>query len=182
MTSTSSPLHIPTMRKPQFKEINGHKYACTMMSVRKAHQTWIELVGTLGQPVVSAIARASDEPDQQAANLIPAVMSMAMMNLQGEVADRLLVSVFDGVRVEGFGELKPWDDQFDDHFRGRIFAMYKVWAWAVQVNYQDFLDEAQSLGLGQMVTKGKAALQTHLTQTSESGDQSSPSSSPELDS
>lgn len=165
------------MRETQYKEIDGHRYSCTMMPVRKAHQTWVELVAVLGQPVVSAIGRASQDQDQQVQELISSAASMALMNIDAEVADRLLASLFDGVRADGIGEWEPWDAKFDAHFRGKVFSMYKVWAWSLQVNYQDFLDAARGLGLNEMLETGKSALKDHLTSTQESGESSPPNPS-----
>lgn len=162
------------MRDEQLKEIDGYKYSCTMMPVRKAHQTWVELVSVLGQPVLAGIARASTDQEQQVSELISSAASMALMNLEGEASDRLLANLFDGVYLEGEGELEAWTPKFDAHFRGRIYAMYKVWAWALEVNYRDFLDAARGLGLSQLVKAGKTELQTRLTQTQESGESSPP--------
>ena len=161
------------MRKPETKEIDGHKYLCTMMSVRQAHQTFLSLCATLGGPVVEAIAKGSDDLDGDATRLITAAISAAVQNLEGEVGDRLIESVFKGVAFVGKDatgfELKPWDDDFERHFHGRIFTMYKVWAWSVEVNYRDFLDGAQALGGGKAKDLGKDVLNSLRMSTSASG-------------
>ena len=169
------------MRETETKEIDGCTYTCTMMSVRQANRTWIELCAVLGEPVVRGLARASADADQQVQDLIMAAISAALRNLSEEVHERLVEAVFDGVRADGVGELKAWEPKFESQFRGRLLTMYKVWAWSVQVNYQDFLDAAQSLGLGEVVSLGKEAIgkaQESLdpqTSTGESGE-SSPAS------
>lgn len=168
------------MREIQRKEIDGHQYVCTQMSVRKAHQTFIELVATLGQPIVVSLSRGYDE-DKDASDVLTTAASMMMMNLSRDVSDRLLANVFDGVLCDGIGKLTPWDGDFEDHFHGRIFSMYKVWAWGIEVNYRDFLDAAQSLGLVKMAKEmGKSAFQSRQTQTGESGESSPQSTTPSV--
>ena len=156
-------------RESQHKEIDGHKYACTMMPVRKASQTWIELVAVLGQPTIAAIAQASSDPDEEAVTAIVRGLTGVIHNLQGDVGDRLIEQVFDGIIVEGVGPLEPWNEAFDAHFRGRIYSMYKVWGWSIEVNFKDFLAVAQLLGLDQVVKLGSSALKGHLTSTDGSG-------------
>ncbi len=139
------------MRETETKEIDGCTYACTMMSIRQANRTWMEMCAVLGEPVVRGLARAVRDPDQQVKELILSAMSAALMNLTEEIHERLIAAVFNGVRADKVGELKAWDSKFEDHFHGRLFTMYKVWTWSVQVNYQDFLDAAQSLNVGSLL-------------------------------
>jgi hypothetical protein len=161
------------MRDKEYKEIDGHKYLCTMMSVRNAHQTFLTLCSTLGQPVVQAIASGSDDLDGDATRLIMPAISAAVQNLEGEVGDRIVESVFKGVGLVGEKdtgfELVPWDADFERHFKGRLFSMYKVVAWAIEVNYKDFLTGAQALGADKAKDLGKAALSNLLTPISPSG-------------
>lgn len=169
------------MRKAEFKEIDGYKYRCDMMPVRRAQRTWIDLLSTLGGPAIEAIASGMDNEEQDAIALLTASISVIAQKLEGTVSERLIEAVFEGVSTtEGEGEdileLKPWDAKFESHFHGRLLTLYKVWAWAVQVNYSDFLDAAQSLGLDQSLKLGKQALLSHLTPTSESGVSSQQSS------
>ena len=163
------------MRKPEFKEIDGKKYRCDMMKVMAAHETLISLCATLGEPVVKGIVAGMDDMEGDATSLIMAAISAAMRNLDGPVSRELIESVYQGVYYVGDGkedlgfEMKVGDDQFDDHFHGRVLTMYKVWLWSMQVNYKDFLDAAQALGIGKAKDLGKQALSGLLTSTSESG-------------
>lgn len=170
------------MIKEETKEIDGHLYSCRMMTVRAAHNTFLSLCSTLGGPVVEVLARGSDDGDgDEIEKLIMGAISVAVQNLEGEVGEKLLKSVFTGVTFVGEGptgfELKPWDANFERHFTGRLFSVYKVWAWAIQVNYKDFLDGAQTLGGDKAKSLGKSALNSLLTSTSESGQSSTASSS-----
>ncbi len=164
------------MRETEYKEIDGHNYQCSMMSVREAHQTFLSLCSTMGAPVIKAVAAGADDMEGDAMRLITAAISAAVQNLEGEVGDRLIESVFKGVQYAGDGtdkvpgfELTPWDTNFERHFKGQLFSMYKVWAWSVEVNYRDFLEGAQALGVGKAKDLGKQVLGTLLTSTSESG-------------
>tara|TARA_Y100000310_G_scaffold304988_1_gene344691 strand:- start:2280 stop:2795 length:516 start_codon:yes stop_codon:yes gene_type:complete len=170
------------MREAESKIIDGHEYRCTMMSVRSAHRTFLDLCSTLGGPVINAIAEGSDDMEGDATRLITGAISLAVQNLDGPVGDQLIESVFSGVaytgksedkddpQADGMGfELKAWDDDFERHFGGRLLSMYKVWAWSVEVNYRDFLDGAQALGGDRGAGIGKKVFQSLRTQTSASG-------------
>ncbi len=162
-------------RKAEFKTIDGQNYRCDMMKVMDAHQALISLCATLGEPVVKAIVAGMDDMEGDATALIMAAISAAMRNLDGPVSVELIDSVYHGVAYVGDGkadlgfEMKVGDDKFDEHFHGRLLTMYKVWAWSMQVNYKDFLDAAQALGVGKAKDLGKQVLDSLLTPTSESG-------------
>lgn len=174
------------MREAESKTIDGHEYRCTMMRVRSAHQTFLNLCNTIGEPAVKAVAAGASDMDADVVRLIVVAITAAAQNLEGDPGDRLIDSVFNGVaytgksedkeypRADGLGfELKAWDDDFEQHFGGHLLSMYKVWAWSVEVNYRDFLEGAQGLGGGKatgLVKKGLSFLQTP---TSASGQSSS---------
>jgi hypothetical protein len=164
------------MREAETKTISGHKYRCTMMPVRTAHRTFLDLCSTLGEPVIKAIADGAADMESDAQRLIMGALSVAFRNLEGAIADELVEKVFTGVTFlgeetdesPGF-EMKAWDGKFNDHFHGSLFGMYKVWAWSVEVNYRDFLEGAQALGIGKGVGAVKQVLGGLQTQTSASG-------------
>lgn len=155
------------MRKQEETTIGEHKYVCTMMSVRTAHHTFTELLRVLGRPVISQLAGAIDV-DANAA--IASAIAMALRDIDEAVADRIVGSLFEGVLAEGVGEVKPWSTEFDAMYRGDLLNMYKVCAWSIKVNYSDFLEGAQQLGLSNGVELGKKAVSEVLrTSTKESG-------------
>jgi hypothetical protein len=171
------------MREAESKTIDGHKYRCQMMSVRSAHQTFLNLCNTIGEPVVKAIADGAADMEGDAIRLIVMAITAAAQNLEGGPGDRLIESVFNGVSYldeetdakPGFA-LKAWDEDFERHFKGHLFSMYKVWAWSVEVNYRDFLEGAQGLGGDKTVGLVKQGLNFLQTPTSASGPSSSTSS------
>ena len=160
------------MRDIQIKEIKGVRYRCEMMNVLDAHETLLGICHTLGEPLIKAISQGSDNPDGDAINLISAGLSAAVKNLKGRAGRELLESVFNGVWVTGEEsgfELKVDSREFNEHFRGKLITMYEVWAWAVQVNYQDFFDAARSLGADKAKGVGSQVLSALRTQSSPSG-------------
>jgi hypothetical protein len=170
-------------REIKIKEIDGHRYRCDMMPIRLSHQTLISLCSTLGEPVVKAILSGMDDDDGDVVGLLMGAIVVAMRNLDGPVSDQLIESLFQGMQEVGDGKedigfpLVAWDDKFNDHFHGRPLTMYKVWVWSMQVNYKDFLDAAQALGVGKAKDLGTKALTSLLTPTSASGPSSSASGS-----
>jgi hypothetical protein len=164
------------MREKEYKIIDGVEYMCQMMDVRSAHRTLLGICNTLGEPIVKAIAEGAEDAEGDAVRLISAALSAATQNLEGARGERLIEVVFDGVyksgREDGF-ELKAWSDKFNEHFQGRLLSVYKVWAWAVQVNYRDFFDAAQSLGADKAKGLGNQVFSALQTRTSPSGQSSS---------
>ena len=63
--------------------------------------------------------------------------------------------------------------RFDIHFKGRVLAMYKVFAWAMEVNYRDFFGAAHSSPLGQILKMAGSKAWSGLTSTPRSGSSSS---------
>lgn len=149
-----------------------------MMKVREAHHVFLDLCNTLGTPVIKAIADGADDLEGDAIRLVSGVLGAAAQNLSGPVSDRLLKTVFKcvvanmekvgSVHEDRFVTLDYDSPTFDAHFRGRLLTMYKVWAWAISVNYRDFLDGAQSLG-SEGEGLGRKALGLLQTQTDPSG-------------
>lgn len=179
--------HRRQMREKKYKELDGFRYRCDMMPCLLAHRTFLTLCATLGRPVIKAIVAGSDDLDQDATKLITTAIGAAFQNLEGEVGDKLVESVFNGVVVqdgEKVVDLKPWrgesdggswNHEFEHHFKGRVFSMYKIWAWSIEVNYGDFLDGLQDLGGDKAKGLVKDSLNSLLTSTSESGASQAPS-------
>jgi len=140
------------MRETEQIEIDGQKYACTMMPVQTANQVFLGITATLGRPLVDALVSATEDGSVDAKVAIAAALARVADKLSGQVSNHLIESVFDGVHAEGIGELKAWSPEFDDLYRGRLASMYKVFTWSIKVNFADFLDVAHGLG----VTKEKA--------------------------
>jgi hypothetical protein len=133
------------MRETEFKEIDGVKYSCDMMPATKAQATLIRLVETLGRPVVVALAKGASGGnfgDAELDDLAQVGTSILFERLTPENADRIIKDAFHGVRAEGVGEVAQ-DKIFDGHFKGRLMHMYRVFGWAVEVNYRDFFDAAR---------------------------------------
>lgn len=169
------------MREKEFETINGHKYRCDMMKIREANQTFLTLLSTIGGPAIKAIAAGIDGDTSGIIRMLPAAIVAALQGLEGPVSEQIIESLFNGVYYVGDGredlgfEMKAWDDNFNDHFHGRSFSMYKVLGWSIQVNYKEFLDEALSLGEDGGMGLKDLVLSSLRTSTSESG-QSSPTS------
>lgn len=163
------------MRKSEDKIIDGFKYKCKMMGIRESHQTFLSLCSSIGEPAVKAIAAGSEDMDGDVIRLITMAITAAVQNLEGAVGDRLISSVFNGVDYVGDGgddlgfSMVAWDKDFEKHFHGRLFSLYKVWAWSVEVNYRDFLDGVQALGEDGAKSLGKTVLNFLQTPSSESG-------------
>jgi hypothetical protein len=161
-------------RETQFKEIGGDKYACHMMPATIANKTLIELVDVVGRPAATILANAftaKDIGDLDVEELVSVAMQAVFQRMDGDRGDALMKAILNGVVVEGKGDVVK---NFDDHFRGRILTLYKVFRWAVEVNYQDFFDAVRSSALITKISSVGAKAYSQLTTTRTSTDSSSP--------
>lgn len=166
----------------KFKEIDGHKYACMMMPATKSQRIFIELTQLMGHPAVAMISNAFQPKEKGAELHVEELMAtgvrVMLSELDPDTSDRIIKTVFDGVKLEGVGNLDE-PATFDAHFRGRVMSIYKVFAWAMEVNYQDFFDAARSSPLGAIWSavkqKGLSGLTATLSSGESSEDQTAPS-------
>jgi hypothetical protein len=138
------------MREVETREIDGEKYACRMMPATKGQKVLIRLTDLVGRPalVMAAGAMKGEDDNVQLHDIIDLGTRIIFERLTDEEADASIKDVLDGVMVENGGDVLK---NFDEHFRGRILHMYKVFAWALEVNYRDFIDAALSSDLKEVV-------------------------------
>lgn len=162
-------------RDTQFKEISGDKYVCQMMPATLANKTLITLVEIVGRPAATILADAftakKDIGDLDVQELLNVAMQAVFERFDGDRGDAIVKAVLEGVLVEGKG---PVNECFDDHFRGRILTLYKVFRWAIEVNYKDFFDAVRSSALITNISSVGAKALSRLTMTPTSTDSSSP--------
>lgn len=184
--------------KPEYKEVNGVKYACTMMPALTSNTVLTKLVAMVGRPslVLAAGAVQMSEDNEEAksrlneiyANLVEIGINQVFAELTPDQSNEVMLLMMKGVRFDGCPQGKDLSDPdlFDEHFRGRLFDAYQVWAWALTVNYQAFFDFARSTdtlsrlkAVGTKVLSGLTLTQKSqesAAQTKESTDNSTTSS------
>ena len=155
-------------RETQFREIDGIKYVCTMMPATVAHKTLLQLTEVVGRPVLLAVAKAVGNDELLLDELVETGTHALFERLNPSVGEDLILDLLQGVRVEGVGELSR-KDVFDNHFRGRIFHLYKVLGFSVEVNFRDFFDELLSQQLKKNVGAGLQKAGSLLTSMLTSG-------------
>lgn len=161
-------------RETQFKEISGDKYACSMMPATLANKTLITLIDVVGRPATTILANAftaKDVGDLDVEELIGVAMTAVFERMDGDRGDALVKAVLTGVTVESKGDVVKI---FDEHFRGQILTLYKVFRWAIEVNYQDFFDAVRSSALITKISSAGAKAHNRLTTILTSTDSSSP--------
>ena len=155
-------------REVELKEIDGEKYACRMMPATVAQKTLVRLTDLVGRPVMVMIAGAiRDEGETELQTIAEIGTRILFERLTDDESDFVIKSVLDGVMVEGGGEVLK---SFDEHFRGRIMHLYKVFAWSVEVNYRDFIDAALSSDLKTSVKEVATKAWQAATSTMKSGE------------
>ncbi len=153
------------------KEIDGIGYACTMMPGRLANKTLTRLTLLVGKPALVMAAgaiEADKEEDEEKLllHLIRVGVEQVFRGLTPDESDEVLMALMSGVKYQGCPVERDLSDEdlFDDHFRGAMLRAYKVWAWALQCNYQDFLDAVRSnRTLSKIQAVGTKALHTKIS-------------------
>lgn len=175
------------MRETEHKEIDGHKYVCEMMPATLAQTTFMQLVELVGKPVLfMAVGAFKEDGEHKSSPDLATLAELGLVTLfdrlSPEEADEVIKAVLNGVLVEKKGDVLKC---FDEHFRGRVLSMYKVFQWALAVNYRDFVDAATSSGIPSKLaavveTLKEAGLASAMsafkekTSTNESGDSAPP--------
>lgn len=168
------------MRELEKKEIDGVKYACQMMPATVANTTLKRLLELTAAPtlVLASGAWSQDKgkvptPNHgiapaDLADLTEKAVTLLFDRIPGEELNNLCRDVFNGLTCNEVGKV---DENIDDHFRGRLLHMYKVFVWCIEVNYRDFFDAGRSLGiLSWIVAMAKKAALSRQTSTPQSGE------------
>lgn len=175
-------------RETEFTEIDEQKYSCSMMPGTKGNKTLVELIDMVGRPVVVMASNAlrqtkpnGKDPtmgielgiDSNLSDLVQLGTHLLFERLTPEQADATIKAVLDGVSAEGVGDLKK-KEIFDEHFRGRIWHLWKVFAWSLEVNYRDFFEGLRSNMTIQRWILAGSKVWGPQTSTSKSGESSPP--------
>jgi hypothetical protein len=167
------------MRETEKKTIDGGNYVCSMMPATKANRIFTEIIGLVGAPafaMVSAAFAKDEVEDVHVEQLVASGLQVFLADLSPDQWDRIVFEMMDGVLVEGVGSLHD-RGKFDQHFRGRVLTMWRVWAWAMEVNFRDFLDAVRSndVAKGLAAKAREAATKAWTTQTRTPSSQNSSS-------
>ena len=131
-------------REKENTTIDDVDYVCHMMPATMANKVLVELSGTLGQPLLVAIATVFEGGGStEVERVVDTAMKFVLQRLSPDDADRVCKLVLNGVSASGAGALHETDN-FDAHFRGKIFHLWKVVFWSIKVNYRDFFYAANS--------------------------------------
>ena len=174
-----------TPDKPIYHTIDGCKYTCFVQAAIPANQSLIRLTSTFGPATISLLSGAvrgfdSSELTIEGLGNMDLVTGLVMLfqELTPENATVLLTEMFKGIRAEGVDKDLSDEDTCNEHFRGRLLAMYKVGAWSLSCNYKDFLDVARQVDLKSLFAKMTRAGVTKNSSTKSSPPDTSPTATP----
>ena len=140
------------MRTEQYNEIGGVKYVCHQLPGWDGVGLFFELTQLIGEPAMVMITRAfseSEVKDLDAGEIVGSGIYTFLAKLSAPTGIRIMKIVFAGVRAtdeKGNAHDMGVDSKFDDHFKGETMRALKVFAWALQVNFQSFLDDGRLSG------------------------------------
>ena len=130
------------LAKSETRTIGEHTYKVTQMPAGKARKLFLRLLKTIG-PAFSSLA-ASEAQEDEDGKL--SSLGDAIVRLCADMSESDMDAIFEAVFNGGFVALvddtreKPLTLQNCDlHFMGRLFDQLRVLAFALEVNYQDFL-------------------------------------------
>lgn len=179
------------MREEQYRKIDGTDYVCRPLPGWDGVGLFFDLVAMIGEPAMMMITRAFSESgkvdddgnpvldedgnpvgiDADAGEIVGAGVYSFVSKLSAARGVGIMKQVFAEVKTGDGTELGN-DADFNLHFKGETFAALRVFVWALQVNYQSFLDGSRLSGiLGKLqgaATKAAGA----------AGEASSPETSP----
>ena len=129
------------------KVIDGHTYSVTALPGRRGLEMSGVLLKLLGPPLFEALAAGFRSLDDDHSKLVPAVMRLCMT-----LDPKQLPGICDELLYAGLEDKVPLGDgRVDVLFQGRTFALYQVLAFAIEVNFSDFLP-----GLAALMPAAKA--------------------------
>lgn len=134
-------------------EINKVTYACQMLPGWDGCGLFFDLVAQIGEPAMLMLTRAMADKDLENMDVGEVVGAGAytfFSRLRREEGVAIMKQIFvkvwkisdDGKTSICLGE----DAEFNLHFAGNTMDALKVFVWALQVNYQSFLDGSRLLG------------------------------------
>jgi len=160
-----------------YTTIDGVDYTCEMMPALQANTVLLTLIDIVGRPALVVASEAFDEMENRGdgtvlvGGLVRLGVEQVFARLTPQQGSQVLLTMMNGTRFRGCAvhDDLSIDKVFDKHFRGRLLSAYKVWAWALKVNYRDFFDAARSNGMvSGLLAAGESALSKAGTLTRKS--------------
>jgi hypothetical protein len=164
-----------TPDQPIHTEIDDVAYICLVQAAIPANQSLIKLMGVISAPTISLLSGAvrgfaMEDGELTVAGLgnmdFVTGLTMLFSELTPDAATVILQEGFRGIAtpdMKAAGKDLSDEAVLNEHFRGHLLRMYKVFAWSLGCNYRDFLDVASQVNLSNL---------THLASKLKSSKQS----------
>lgn len=137
-------------REKKTKQIDGVTYECLQFDVKKSLRILTRLSKHLGGPISMLLKNYDGKRDLLEQDLSALDIGGAVQTMMGSLGDDELYDlsrqICEDVIAEGHGQLK--DSIFDAHFKGMdgIPKLFRVVAFALEVNYGNFLSKIAAGG------------------------------------
>lgn len=171
--------------KTHTTKIGGTEYTCEMLPGWDGCGLFFDLVKQVGEPAMVMVTRAFAEDDLEdldVGEVVGAGAYTLFARLSREQGLSVMKQIFSVVRrVEGdrFFDLGN-EIEFNTHFSGETLRAMQVFAWALQKNFQSFLDGSRLLGAyaAAKSVMGKSKARAETTRETEAQDSTTPQTSP----
>lgn len=144
-----------------FKTTGGERaITIVQLPALRASATLLRLLEVLG-PGLSTLAKVADPAGGEKMNLaaLPEGVEKLFGRLNGQVFEELLIDMLNDATVTIEGERVPLDrTKVNTLFRGHVLELYKLFVFAVRVNFADFFDALG--GLAGLAKKVMGAIKT----------------------
>lgn len=154
--------------QPMRHTIDGVEYICHVQAAIPANQSLIKLMGVISPPTLALLSGAvrgfaSDgEGELTLSGLgnmdLVTGLVMLFQELTPEAATVILQEGFRGISTPELLANKldlSEENTFNEHFRGHLIRMYKVFAWSLRCNYQDFFAVASQVNVSLLTRLAK---------------------------
>ncbi len=154
------------MRDEQYKKIDDTNYVCKPLPGWDGVGLFFNLIDVIGEPAMMMITRsfAEDEVEADAGQVVGAGLYAFLAKLSADKGVAIMKQVFADVSfVNAKEERVPLVNEadFNLHFKGETLAALRVFVWALQVNFQSFLDASRLTGiLGKLQAAASKAVKT----------------------
>ena len=136
------------MAQVQQKIIDGYSFQISPLPAFAALEQFTTLTGLVGPSVMSLLGK--DEA-------LAAALAASLRSVKGADVSALIRALLAPCLVTVNGITTPVLPVFDTEFQGKLLTVFKLTAFAIEVNYGDFFEAAKG-ALGPLGVKMKAKI------------------------
>jgi hypothetical protein len=136
----------PSRNEP--REIDGVTYVASPLPATQALRILTRLTKMVGEAALVLAAKGREALDDLPADVLTYTVQTILGRLSEAEVEATIKELLASVYVHGADQSVAVT--FNEHFRGRMAALFRVVQLALEVNYRDFFDALRSLPTSQL--------------------------------